>query len=242
MGIRRSQQEMNQFPNGTKIFMFAMLVVLFGFFGFMFTAWAELPWLRIIGIFIGVALGGIIGYVVCLKSIIEEKKQGYVHNNTNTLEHTENFVDFDTELRLEELDKKAKRKRLTFQIVMGIWGISLVFAIIFAFATESAYAMAGYIAYFVVNIIVAIATVSIISRTAGNYIPKNAAVAEGIVTGTVLIGGGNTLVHKISVAVLSINKLLTVYIKTPSRQAPYKKGDHVTVEYDSTKPRKGRLK
>ncbi|MCL2846093.1 MAG: hypothetical protein FWE38_00200 [Firmicutes bacterium] len=236
--MQRAQQEMSQYPKATKIFMFVMFVVMFGFFGF----WAgvfvhnitELFFMRIVGIIVGLGIGALLGYVICLKSLFNTEHHNY--------ENRGSFIDFNTEERLWQLDKRARRRRLTFQLIMGIWGISLVVAILVAMTTNNRSVLAFGIAYFAINIVLAIVTVTVISKMAGTYSPKNPTEAEGIVTGSMVIGGGgNRIAHRVSVAVLPINKLLTAYVIAPGPRAPFDKHAHVIIIYNPMRPRKCRI-
>lgn len=244
--IQMARAEMEQFPKDTKIFMFVLFILICGFFGFIFSAWVEIFWVQLAATFVGVGIGALLGYKICLQDMLTNKDNE--HDETNTLETAIKPISASDEDRLEELDRRERKRRIRFNTIMGAWGVSLVISILIIpilGATgendSTVPILIGCVAYFVGNIIVAIATVIIISNLSGRYKPKNPARAEGIITGSVLIGGGAKMSHRVGVAVLSIDKLLISYVKTTSAQDPYKKGDKVIVEYNFMKPKKCRI-
>jgi len=259
--IQAAKLEMENYPKGTRIFMFVMFIMLCGFFGFIFTFWTEIIWLQIIATLVGLVVGGLLGYFICLKSLFNNE---YKHDNRNTLENAVKPISFSEEDRIEELDRKAKKRRKISNIIWGAWGISLVGAILLGMVVGVTLSVGsgggfdnfdalpprgwfaiGCIAYFVGNFVTVIPIFLIVTKIMtrrASRPPKNAVTAEGIVAACSLIGGSNNnMAYQVHIAVLSIDKLLSTYVRAQGMKPPYEKGDRVTVEYNSMKPKKCRI-
>jgi len=229
----------DQFPKETKIFFFVFIVILGGVAGFLSTALLGIFWVQALTTVAGFAVGALIGYPLCLKSFFTDK---CVYDGSNTLETAETpTLDALTEDKIEWLDAKEKSRRTRFNAIMIAWGGSVVFALILGFVSPSTPFAIGLFAYGTINIIGAITIITIISKRAGSYMPKNAVTTTGIVTGSVLIGGGNQMAHRVGVAVLNIDRLLIAYVRSPLRTPPYQKGDRVQIMYNPQKRKKCRI-
>ena len=248
--IEYTKAELAQYPDGTRKFMFFIFPVACGItalaIGTLISNITGIGWIMWVMCGVGLAIGAVLGYVICIKPLREENKEN----------------DAVVSEQLTEHDKKDKIKRtFTYNLAM-VWGISLAVAMFCGVAFGMAGGTVtivngeqdipfnwkhlvafGCLIYFVGSIVLGFIFSVIAGKTPGKYTAvkfKNTVTVYGTVNSCSLIGGGgDAIAWRVTVAVHFPYPLVS-YVKA-GLEPPYQKGQKVCVQYEENKTKKCKI-